>query len=51
MLDRSDFSENKIGELLDIDKENKPIEYKFAFDTMIYYTLNDDERDFYYIIS
>lgn len=48
--DLSDLSGNKIGEFLDIDKENKPIEYKFAFDTMIYYTLNDDESDFYHII-
>lgn len=45
-----DCTGNKVGELIGSDKINRPIEYKFAFDTMIYYTLNDDESDFYHII-
>lgn len=41
---------NIMGKLLEPDNENKLVEYKFAFDTMIYYAKGDEERDFYNII-
>lgn len=43
----SDEFGNIVGKLLESDSKNKLVEYKFAFDTMIYYTVNDEERDFY----
>lgn len=41
---------NVLGKLIKGDSENKLVEYKFAFDTMIYYTVEDEEKDFYNII-
>ncbi len=42
-----DGSGNIVGKRLESDSKNKLGEYKFAFDTMIYYAVNDGERNFY----